>query len=75
MSRVAPCKNCVDKRHPGCHAKCKEYADWKDEDAKDKKSYKKAKDADDLVRGYMAQTAEQYRKKENKAKKVFRNGR
>ena len=74
MSRVSPCKNCVDKRHPGCHAKCKDYAEWKADDAAEKESRRKAKDAEDLVRGYMSQTAEQYRKKENKAKKVFRNG-
>lgn len=27
---ACPCKECVaPKRHTGCHAKCREYGDWK----------------------------------------------
>ena len=49
--RNNPCKNCVSpKRHVGCHATCKEYADARQEHDSEKSMIREAKRVrDDVV--------------------------
>jgi len=55
MSRITiminPCRNC-NKRHIGCHSKCKEYIDWKAEWDKRKELERKYKEKENLAWRY-----------------------
>lgn len=73
MKLIAPCKGCK-KRYPGCHAKCDDYKAWRKIVDDKQKAIREEKAADDLVRSFLAQSSDNYKKKENKAKKVFHNG-
>ena len=55
-----PCRNCT-KRHIGCHAGCKDYADYKAELEKQREYTKKFKYIDP-----MNQTHEQEKKNRNR---------
>ena len=70
MGNPSPCMYCTGKRNSTCHAECKEYLDWCEEEKKKKEKHSKKKNADDLVKDYMAKTAEQYNKRARKAKNI-----
>lgn len=67
MSDKYPCLGCT-KRHVGCHADCKEYAERKKESQDKNAALHAAKSKDNLVSAYTVKVAQKTKKYSNQKK-------
>ena len=58
----SPCIGC-EKRRVGCHADCKDYAQWREDNEKIKKTRADAKSRDNMIDSYSVDAVRKMRRK------------